>query len=95
VARPDAGARSTFADGGDRSPADAAPVRRSAARIAAIAVRLIAPVAAAVAALAGLLFAALLPICGIATICEGIALTSWRFVRESVAHLAHRPAPRA
>jgi hypothetical protein len=46
------------------------------------------------AALAGLVFAVLLPICGIATISEGIAKASWRFVRETFTHLPSRQAHR-
>ncbi len=95
MARPEIEPRTTFAGAGARRPANEPPVRRSAADVAAVAVRLfVAPFAALAAALAGLVFAALLPICGIATICEGIATTAWRFVRETVAHLAHRPARR-
>jgi hypothetical protein len=74
----------------------AAPVRRSAARPgAALARLLLAPFAAVVAAAAGLLFAVLLPICGIATIAEAVAKASWRLVRDALAPPAsHRPAHR-
>jgi hypothetical protein len=66
-----------------------APARQSSAPAGAIALRLIvAPLAAIAAAVAGLLFAVLLPICGIATISEGIAKASWRFLRDTMAHLA-------
>ena len=93
--RGEAEARSRFAAGGGRSHGDAPPVRRSAARGAVLLVRLIvAPFVALAAAVAGLLFAALLPICGIATISEGIAKAAWRFVRESLAQLPHLPARR-
>ncbi len=95
MARPQIEPRTTFAAEGERRRANAPPVRRSAAVLAVIAVRLfVAPFAALAAALAGLVFAALLPICGIATICEGIATTAWRFVRETVAHRPHLPARR-
>ena len=96
VARDGIGARTSFAPGGHRPAEKEPPVRRPAAQFAEAVVRLIvAPFAAVAAALAGLLFAALLPICGIATISEGIAKTAWRFVRETLAHLPHLPARRA
>ncbi len=95
MARHDARARTTFAGEGVRSLGGGAPVRRSAAPIARAVMRLIvAPFALVAAALAGLLFAVLLPICGIATISEGIARSSWRFVRESVVHPPHPGARR-
>ncbi len=87
--------RTTFAAGTPRSPGGEPAVRRSAARVGAIAVRLVAAaVAALAAAMAGLVFAALLPICGIATISEGISKTAWRFVRETFEHLPHPRARR-
>jgi hypothetical protein len=55
---------------------------------------IVAPFAVVAAAVAGLLFAVLLPICGIATICEGIAKTSWRFLRQPFSHLPHSPPRR-
>jgi hypothetical protein len=88
-------ARTSFADASAEAPAADPGVRHSAARVVVRALRLIvAPVALASAALAGLLFAVLLPICGIATISEGIARASWRFVRESFARAPHAPARR-
>jgi hypothetical protein len=93
--RQTAQSRTTFADGGDAPPVFVAPVRPSAATFGARALRLIvAPLALAAAALGGLVFAVLLPICGIATISEGIAKASWRFVREAFGPVPHRPARR-
>ncbi len=93
--RPDADARTTFA-GGSTSPAGRpAPVRQSAARMVTAALRLIvAPLALAAAAISGLLFAVLLPICGVATISEAIARAGWRFARDAFTHLPHPPARR-
>lgn len=93
--RGDEEGRTTFAgDAGSGAPGDA-PVRRTAARFATWTVRLIvAPFAAVAAAVAGLMFAALLPICGIATICEGIAKASWRFARGAFEHSPQRRARR-
>lgn len=68
------------------------PVRRSAARRAVSIVRLAAaPFAVLLAALAGLVFVVLLPVCGIASIAEGMAKASWAFVREVLAG-GHRQA---
>lgn len=93
--RPDDQGRTTFARDVDGARGGSAPVRQSAARPARIALRLIAaPIVCVAAALAGLVFAVLLPICGIATICEGIAKASWRFVRETFTHLPSRQAHR-
>jgi hypothetical protein len=50
---------------------------------------LLAPVALAFAAIAGVLVAILLPVCGIATIAEAVAKGGWAFVRGS---LPQRPA---
>jgi hypothetical protein len=93
--RQTAPSRTTFADGDETSPASKSPMRQSAATFGARALRLIvAPLALAAAALGGLVFAVLLPICGIATISEGIAKASWRFVREAFGPVPHRPARR-
>lgn len=93
--RQSAHGRTTFAGLPGDVSARRARVRRSATRATAILLRLIvAPFAAAAAVLAGLVFAVLLPICGIATISEGIARASWRFVRESLGHLTHPSARR-
>jgi hypothetical protein len=87
--------RMTFAATQAPSDGGTEPVRQSAARLgAALARLLLAPLALLAAAAAGLLFAVLLPICGIATIAEGIAKASWRFVRETFARLPHPPARR-
>ncbi len=72
----------------------AAPVRQSAASLASTVLRLmVAPFALAAAALAGLLFAVLLPICGVATISEGLARAAWRFARDAFTQ-PHPPARR-
>ena len=87
--------RTTFAERDDAPAAPSASVRQSAASLVARALRLIvAPFALAAAALGGLVFAVLLPICGIATISEGIAKASWRFVREAFTRLPHGHAHR-
>ena len=93
--RQDAHARTTFAGGPAAPPGGGAPVRHGAAQTAKAVLRLLAaPLALAAAALAGLLFAVLLPICGIATISEGIARSAWRFARDAFAHPPHPPARR-
>jgi hypothetical protein len=56
-----------------------------ARRIAAASRIAVAPLAAILAALAGLLFVLLLPICGIASIAEGIARTCWSAARDPLA----------
>jgi hypothetical protein len=59
-----------------------APQRPAAARAFARAVRIaLAPFAALAAAVAGLVFLVLLPICGIATLAEGFARACWSAVR--------------
>ncbi len=93
--RQDVQSRTTFAEGDEALSAAAVPLRHSAASLVARALRLIvAPLALAAAALGGLVFAVLLPICGIATISEGIAKAAWRFVRETLGHVPHRPPHR-
>ena len=88
--------RTTFADADEAPGAPGAPLRHSATSLVARALRLIvAPFALAAAALGGLLFAVLLPICGIATISEGIAKASWRFVSEAFTRVPHRPSHRS
>ncbi len=75
----------TFADASGSDAGSVAPVRQSAARSVTMPLRLIvAPFALLAAAIAGVLFAVLLPICGIATISEGIARGAWRFVRGTL-----------
>jgi hypothetical protein len=70
-------------------------MRQSAAPFLTTILRLIvAPFALAAAALAGIVFVVLLPICGIATVSEGIAKASWRFVRGAFAPLPDRHARR-
>ncbi len=67
-----------------RAPRSAGRVRR------AVAVRLrpaLAPIAALAAALAGLVFVILLPICGVASVLQGAASAAWDLARR----LARRP----
>ncbi len=95
MTRRDARARMTLADAPAPAANSPAPVRQSAASFTSAVLRLIvAPFALAAAALAGLLFAVLLPLCGIATISEGVAKAAWRFVREAFARVPHRPPHR-
>lgn len=58
---------------------------KGARPVATVARLLAAPLVAAAAVLSGLLFVALLPVCGIASIAEGIARASWGWVRRAVA----------
>ncbi len=89
-------ARTTFAAAGATSSGEPADVRQSAARVSASTLRLIvAPFAALAAAVAGVAFAVLLPICGIATICEGFAKAAWRFVRDTFSRAPHVSARRS
>ena len=89
-------ARTSFAASGAPGPGEQGDVRQSTARVAVKTVRLIAaPFALVGAAIAGVIFAALLPICGIATICEGFAKASWRFVRDTFSRVPHVPARRS
>jgi uncharacterized membrane protein len=61
-----------------------APVRRNATPLALrIAKVVLAPLVAVGAVVAGLGYVILLPVCGIATILEGLAKVAWRFVREA------------
>jgi hypothetical protein len=93
--RQDAHLRTTFAGARDPSAGSPGSVRQRAASAVKTGLRLIvAPFALAAAAAAGLLFALLLPICGIATISEGIAKASWRFVRAAFAQVPHSPPRR-
>lgn len=69
-------AESTRIDG------DASQVRRFAAQVIHTLGRiLLAPPALVVAALAGALFVILLPVCGIASVAEATARSSWGLVR--------------
>ena len=47
---------------------------------------LLVPLALLAAALAGVVFVILLPICGIASIAEAAAKSSWAFVRDAFRH---------
>ncbi len=96
MVRQDAHLRMTFARARDPSDGFLGFMRQSAAPFVTRTLRLIvAPFAAAAAALAGLVFVVLLPICGIATVSEGIAKASWRFVRGAFARAPDRPARRS
>jgi hypothetical protein len=55
---------------------------------------LLAPFALVFAAVAGVVFAILLPICGIATIAEAVAKATWSFVRGAMPHTLSRSASR-
>jgi len=61
------------------------PLPPGARRIAAAARIAIAPFAVILAALAGIVFVLLLPICGIASIAEGTARFCWSAAREALA----------
>ncbi len=88
-------ARMTFAEAPAPHAGTSAPVRQSAARSVTWPLRLIvAPFALVAAAIAGILFAVLLPICGIATISEGIATGAWRIVRDAFEHVPRSSARR-
>lgn len=55
---------------------------------------LVAPFAAVLTALAGLVYVLLLPICGIASIASAVALASWSALREAILGAPRRAAPR-
>jgi len=85
-------ARMAFVDStGQSNPAES--VRHSVAHKGHIALRVLAaPAALAAAAAAGALFLILLPICGIASIAEGVARDAWRFLSSTRRLLApYRP----
>lgn len=72
-----------------------AAVRQGAAARGAAYLRVaLAPIALLFAALGGAVFAILLPICGIATIAEGIARGAWAFVRGAMPQTLSRSATR-
>lgn len=78
--------RASFTASESRSGLAEGPLRQKGARLPATLLRLLlAPLVALVAALSGALFVLLLPICGIASIAEGIARASWRHLRHAVA----------
>jgi hypothetical protein len=73
-----------------------APDVRQAATPAPSAGRiLLAPFALLLAAIAGLVYALLLPICGIASIAEATARASWAIVHDAFRRTRHRAASRA
>ena len=64
--------------------------RHNAARLLATGVRLlVAPIVAVGVLVAGALYVILLPICGLASIAQALAVGGWRFVR-STPHLGSR-----
>lgn len=78
--------RAVFTAGEARAGEGEGPLRQKGARLVATLLRLLlAPLVALAAALSGALFVLLLPICGIASIAEGIARASWRQLRRVVA----------
>lgn len=66
--------------------------REAARRFAAIGRIAVAPLAVLAAALAGAVFVVLLPVCGIASIAEGIARSCWHSACDTVTH-ARRGVP--
>ena len=94
--RQENGPRSPFASPSPGDARTAGPVRPPAARPAGSLVRiLLAPFAALVAAVAGLVFVLLLPICGIASIASAAAQASWGLVRQVLRGARRRAAPRS
>jgi hypothetical protein len=96
VPRQDAHPRTPFAPGPpapERGPAAVRPAAtRRWARARAL---LVAPFAGALAAIAGLAFLLLLPVCGIASIAGAVAKASWAAVREALRGVRERTAPRS
>lgn len=92
VLRQNATGRMTFAD--STGPADPSEsVRHSAAHRRAIALRVLAaPLVLAAMAIGGAIFLILLPVCGIASIGEGIAREGWRFLRATFRAVVPRRA---
>lgn len=77
--------RMTFAAPPALGDGGAPRVRRFVtARCPALARMLLAPLVLAVAAIAGVLFLILLPVCGIATIAEAVTKDGWAFVRGAL-----------
>lgn len=83
--------------GSSPSPArePAASMRQSATPGSLIGRVLLAPFALVLAALAGLVYAVLLPICGIASIAEATARASWGIVRDAFRRTRQDAASRA
>jgi hypothetical protein len=81
--------RTTFAAPPGPGPGGAVRMRPfAAARWSAAGRVILAPFALAFAALGGIVFVFLLPICGIATIAEAVAKGGWAFVRGALSHPA-------
>ncbi|HEY6004817.1 MAG TPA: hypothetical protein VIV57_18215 [Anaeromyxobacter sp.] len=74
------------------APAVRSPAARRWGRTTAL---LLAPFAAALAAIAGLAYVLLLPVCGIASIASAVAHASWAVLREAFRGARERTAPRA
>jgi hypothetical protein len=91
-----AGPRSPFAvlepGAGAAAHAPPPPSQRAPGIVARLA---LAPFAAVLAAVAGLLYVLLLPICGIASIASAVALASWSTLRDAVRGAHTRTAPRS
>lgn len=96
VLRQPAQPRTTFAPPDLRSRGERRGARQSAARWGRLVGRLLlAPFAALAAALAGVLFVLLLPVCGIASIAEAIARASAAFVGDALRRALRGDAPHA
>ncbi len=93
--RQNATGRMSFADSaGQSDPSES--VRHSAAQRGRVALRVLAaPLVLVAGALAGAVFLILLPVCGIASIAEGVAREAWRFLRVTLHGGAADPARRA
>jgi hypothetical protein len=79
-----AGPRTTFA-AGQEAAGVSGPARHPVARAAVASARLVLGIGAAVAAaVAGLVFLVLLPICGIASLAEGFGKACWQTARTSL-----------
>ncbi len=79
--RQNATGRTSFADSTGR-PDPSESVRQPVAPSGSVALRVLAaPLVLIGGALAGAVFLSLLPVCGIASIAEGVAREAWRFLR--------------
>jgi hypothetical protein len=88
--------RTPFAAAPPLRTGDAAPQRPGAAHArSALARAVLAPFAAALLALAGLVYVLLLPICGIASVASAVAQASWAVLREGSGGVRKRTAPRS
>jgi hypothetical protein len=91
VLRQNAPERTTFASCAREGATERSVSRASAGWAATLRRFVVVPLAALAAALAGLLYVLLLPVCGIASVLEGIATTAWSLVRAGAqGHAAAR-----